>query len=75
MYVADTNTVTTVNYTDWRTISGSRVHAVIVLVTEAILVGESMVKLEYSRSTCPVERNSSIASSSVGLAQYDIKKV
>ena len=45
MYVADTNTVTTVNYTDWRTISGSRVHAVIVLVTEAILVGESMVKV------------------------------
>ena len=32
------NTLTTLDYTDWDTLSGPRVHTVTVLVTEAVLV-------------------------------------
>ena len=38
MYVADENTITAVDYTNWQTISGPITHTVTVLTTEAVLV-------------------------------------
>ena len=38
MHITGSSTVTTVNYTDWRTITGPRTHPVTVLITEAVLV-------------------------------------
>jgi leishmanolysin-like peptidase len=37
MHITGPSTVTTVNYTDWRTITGPRTHPVTVLITEAVL--------------------------------------
>ena len=38
MYITGSSTVTIVNYTDWRTVTGPRTHTVTVLITEAVLV-------------------------------------
>ena len=54
MHITGPSTVTTVNYTDWRTITGPRTHPVTVLITEAVLVYTCnsisyMISWSYSR--------------------------